>query len=715
MFKRVLLGLIFLVSLIWIGIIGYGIITATDDYSEMHVFNESDGQLLIVNRPTEVNFGSIADFESSPIYEIALKLDQSAYKTGFFSFKRPHLILVHSISWNKDRIQSLFGSSEVNTDDATNSFSYGDWTGVYKKDRLYLSQGVQAKSDQPMDAYVYDKKASASILLYGSNQKIETVSDIYFKASGNVDYITRNKKITQGKQVRDEQLFGSYISRKVKSYHFYERDYYATMDEVYANGPMYKWLNAGFVEVEYAGEKVLVSDYIDGQDPILFLNDLQQTTEATSFKTPLTSSFPKKGTSYSVRYLEDLVVIAQSDEICSQLVADYKLGNTISLDAKAQNRLYRELPQAVSERYVSDDIRLSKAVYNGYLLETRFGRVEVQTANQDESMAMSCGFDIIDFHVLPGNGNVIVLGSKGELNCFNNGKSIWKKTLGSRAIGSLQIIELHGGGETHIAINTEDEIHVWSLKGESAPGFPIKLDEPASNEVKFYRWKDRSYFLVATSKNSVTQFDSEGRELTIFKSKLDISKRIEVWASQSRLFFGFRSASNFEMFDVEKKRSLRMFAIPTGSEAVKLPNELMHFGMSNSRIVSIDQKGTQTTFESIPDGQLLPIEYDTKNPTIIVQAKNTIHLINQKGIEFGKIRLPFNEIENVTYFTDNSGKSILSVIDGLENNVYLYNMAGTKLIDRSLEGKTKVNVSSPGKGLLITTVVDNYVIQYFEN
>ncbi len=714
MFKRVLLGLVFLASLIWIGIVGFGIFKSTDDYSEAHVFSKEDGQLLIVNRPSEVNFASFPGFDASPSYEMAKNLDQSAYKTGFFSYQRPHCILVGSENWNSKSIQALFTAVSPKIDEINKSLTFGNWSGIYKNERLYLSQGEQAPNKNPLEAYVYDKKASASILLFGGKNDIETVSDVYFKVSGNVDYITQNRHIKQGKQVRDEQIFGSYISKKVNSYHFYERDYYATLDEVYAKGPLFKWLKAGFVEVDYAGEKVLVSDYINGQDPILFLNDLQQTTESATFKTQLTATFPKPGTTYSVKYLEDLVVIAPREEICAQFVADYKLGNTIALDAKTQKRLYSELPQAVSERFVTDDVRLSKAVYNGYLLETRFGRIEAQTVDQDESMAMSCNFDIVDFHAFPEPGNVVALGSKGQVSYFKNGQELWKKSLGSKALGQLQIIELHGGGETHILLNSEDEVHVWKLNGDNAPGFPIKLDDPAVNEVKFYRWKEKSYFLVANARSSIIQFDSEGRELTFFKSKLAITGQIDVWASQSRLFFGFSSSTNFEMFDVAKNNSLRMFAIPNGSRTVKLPNELMHFGFVEAQLIGLDQKGTRTKFEQYPNGKLWPIADESKNPTLIVQAKNTIHFINQKGIEFGKIRLPFNEIESVNSFTTNSGKTILAVIDGLENNVYLYNMAGTKLSERSLEGKTKVSVSKSGKSLLVTTVIDNYVIQYFE-
>ena len=714
MFKRVLLGLVFLVSIAWIGYIGFGIFTATNDFSETHVFNEDDGQVIIVNRAEEVNFTDIEAFEASSIFEITQQLS-SNYTSGFFSLNRGHLILVRTSDWNKKSIKEVFNQDELKVNAQKKTFSFGKWTGKYKKDRLYLSEKKFKLNEDPLSEFIYDKKASASVLNFGKKNEIESVLDIYFKANGKVDYITRDQNIKQGKQIRDEVLFGSYVSRKATTYHFYERDYYATLDGKFAHSPMLNWLQSGFVEAVYAGEKVLISDYIDGQDPILILNDLQQTMDSSKFKTRLTSTFPNTGKSYTVKYLEDLVVISHKEEICDQFIADYKLGNTISQNSSARKMVYGDLPQSVSERYISNGLRVSKAVYKGYLLETKFGKSEVKIESQDESVAMTCNFNIIDFHAFSQTGKLVALGSNGEVSFFKKGKQAWKKALGSKTFGEIQVVELHGGGEQHVLVNTEEAIYLWDLNGNAASGFPIKLEHSAINEVKFYRWKDKSYFLITDEENTTYQYDSEGRELTLFKSKVIPNRKIDVWASQGRLFFGFGSSSQFEMYEVANKTALRTFAVPSKSQSIKTPNQLFHFGLSDGRLCQLDQKGTKTSFEKYTDGKLLSITGEAKNPTIIVQSRNTLHFINQKGIEFGKLRMPFNEIEDVNYFSLNSGKTVVSIIDGLENNVYLYNMAGTKLTDRSLEGKTKVNVSSNGNGLLITTVVDNYVIQYFEN
>jgi stage III sporulation protein SpoIIIAA len=169
------------------------------------------------------------------------------------------------------------------------------------------------------------------------------------------------------------------------------------------------------------------------------------------------------------------------------------------------------------------------------------------------------------------------------------------------------------------------------------------------------------------------------------------------------------------MFEVAIDKSLRSFKIPENSQPVKAPNQLFHYGFINDRLCLIDQKGTKTEFENYTNGQLYSINEQSKNPILVVRSRNNIHLINQKGLEIGKLRMPFNEIEDVAVFNLNSGKTVVSIIDGLENNVYLYDIAGTELTENSLEGKTRVHVSAYGEGFIVTTVVDSYIIQYFEN
>jgi len=44
----------------------------------------------------------------------------------------------------------------------------------------------------------------------------------------------------------------------------------------------------------------------------------------------------------------------------------------------------------------------------------------------------------------------------------------------------------------------------------------------------------------------------------------------------------------------------------------------------------------------------------------------------------------------------------------------LYGLDGERLTHKPIEGQTKVNVNSEGNTRVVTTVVDQYIVQYFE-
>ena len=464
------------------------------------------------------------------------------------------------------------------------------------------------------------------------------------------------------------------------------------------------------------GETVFITDYIGGQDPILILNDLNQTQDSSRFTNRLTSDFPSENNSFTIKYLEDAVVIAENSETCEQVIADYKLGKTIALDEKARAQIFQNLPRSVSERLVKKDESYSKSIYKGRLMETHTGTPPITyVPSIASSSTMTCGFDIKDFYALPGNGNVIVLGKKGELVRFKNQKSYWKKDLQEKVLGEIQLIDLHGTGENFTLLNTANEIHLWNVDGQYETGFPIQLEAEATNEIKFYRWKGNSYFLIADINNKVVHFDSKGRELNMISSGMEISRQIDVWASQKRLFIGFANNQTFKMYDMKKKRIHREFPINSKAYPIKVPNQLFQFSMSNDHLVKYDQKGIKFEFDSYKSAKILNIQPDKSNPVIILQSLNEIHLINSEGISFSHIKLPFNEIEDVHINTAESGKTFIAIIDGLENNVYLYRTDGQLVVKKSLEGQSKVRLSTLNNQKQITTIVDQFVTQYLED
>ncbi|MCH2225317.1 MAG: hypothetical protein MK066_11170, partial [Crocinitomicaceae bacterium] len=221
MFKRVLLIIIFLLSLGWIGYVGFDLFQNSNEYSQEYLFGNRDGQLLIVNRPHEVDFSLIQDFSTSPMIDIISLLNDSLYTTGYFSEKRAHFMLESDQKWTKEKIKSLFLSTKINATNFTNnSFSAGPYNGKFRKFKLYVSNESFQTNEAHTNEVRYDKKASASLIKFDTTGS-QQISDIYFKADGKVNYLTRNENIIAGNQVEDEIIFSSYISSKIKSYHFF--------------------------------------------------------------------------------------------------------------------------------------------------------------------------------------------------------------------------------------------------------------------------------------------------------------------------------------------------------------------------------------------------------------------------------------------------------------------------------------------------------------
>ena len=86
-------------------------------------------------------------------------------------------------------------------------------------------------------------------------------------------------------------------------------------------------------------------------------------------------------------------------------------------------------------------------------------------------------------------------------------------------------------------------------------------------------------------------------------------------------------------------------------------------------------------------------------------------LLDATGFTIGNVKKEFNQIEYASGVLLNNSYYILA-IDGIENNVYLYHSNGRMVSDDSFEGSLKGQLNLLDGELILTTVVDKYLIQY---
>lgn len=712
MFKKGFLIIFVLACVSWLIYIPIDILSKKNEYNPEQLFSFQDESVLAILNPKEIAIQDIEEYQNSANIKTVSQFNSDNIKELFISKVREHMLIIGTNKWDEKQLNTLLPNAKIKYD--KQSLMINDYHGRFKENKLYLyTDKVVESAVETQPKFLYDIKASAAIIRL--TKDLETnYTDIYVKNGQQLNYITHSNKSTVGNKVSDYQIFASVTTSNFDTYHFLERDYYSAEDDIFASSPIFSWIQNGMVILTSGNKTAIITDYIEGQDPILILNDYSQTIDTNKFKIPLTRDFPRKGESYTVKRIEDLVVISESTSFCDQIIADYRLGNTIASSSNRKENLYSELPKYVSERYFDSKISFSKSIYKTKTLETRSkGTLKNTTVNaSNKAIMLSCGFDVYDFEVLEGIGNVIALGVNGEVARFSNSKLSWMKKLNEKPQSKINIIDLHENGEKHILFNTKDNINCLSLSGEQTTGFPVKLEEESIGSVKFYRWKGNGFFLIATKGREVAQFDVKGRELMVFKTQIDVTEPIQVWASQGQLFGSFSGKAKFQMFAIESKRKYREFDLPNNALSAKFSNELFHFGISNSKLVRYDQKGRVHTMSTYNNGEILSIIEQKGSPIILIKQGDEIKLSNNEGIDFGSIKLPFNDFGHIDVKTSSNGRTIIAVINDLENNVYLYSSNGKLLNSNPLEGQTKVALSFNSEKVIVSSIIDQFIVQY---
>lgn len=711
--KKFILFALIGISIAWLTYVAYDIFSTSNQFDPRFAFSYEDEELIVILRPDETNIDEIPSLQESVNKELIYKLSTNNYQTAYISRSREHILIEGKESWNKERIIALFGPiSSVKF--GSKSFQINEYQGIWSKSKIYLS-AKKFDRNEAIDGFKFDKKASAVVLSINSKNEVESRSELYFQENGILKFITNKNEQLLGRKVDDAQLFSKVIPSDISSYHFKERDYWSSQDSVFASGPMLLWLDKGFVEIEVNGEIALISDFIEGQDPDLVLNDFTQTFDTSWFKAPLSSSFPRKGKSYTFRVIDNLVVFSSSERLCEHIQVSSKLGQTVAMDEVLKSKLYTILPKQVSERSFNKENTFASSVYRNELHQSYVRKTfttPLDRKKPSSSISFALSEDIQDFWYDAKKDLCFIIGVNGKAALYASGKQIKVPDVEGKPLSKINCIDLFDNGELHFMFTTKDKLYLINQNGQSPSGFPVDLESTPTADPYFYRWKGGSYFLVPIGKE-LYHFNGKGGELNVVKSKYEINAPLVVWASQSKLFAGYSNASNFTMYDLDRRQVYREFDIPNESVYLKFPNEVIHYGIDGGKLLKVDQKGSKTRMEDL-NGKFLQAEHAVTR-SLIIKNGSKLTLTNEHGLAYGSIDSKLDDIGGLDVSQTNNGLTILALLDGLENNVYLYLSNGKQLGSKPVEGSRKVMLETTESEAIVTTVVGQFVVKYNVN
>jgi hypothetical protein len=704
----------------WIGYVALEIVETKDSLSPGAVFGQEDKRLLIVNRTNELSPAFIGFSPTPQVEKIisSLMLQLNNQYTLYFSDTRNHFMIEKKHGWSSSEVKNLCKKAGLKvTKNGLRSFKVNGFNLSYLRDYLYFSIGQMTTTAVP-GWTVFDRKSSAALVTFGE-LGLET-ADVYVRNGGVVEFKMKNLKNIKGKQVDDAEVFLPAIPSGINAYHFYEKEYRKSMDADYAKGPLSAWSSTGFVEVAYKGSTALISDYIDGQNPLQLLfeksrKDPENVEHYQFTGIKLTSVFPKSTSiGFHAYLMGDFVVLADDPSVCEEIVAAFKMGNTLQRESERYRVIFGDLPRKVSERNYDATGHFSRTIYRDRILQTTVSMPEKAVPMADESapesFTMHVDDQIADFLVDGGNGNAFVLSKGGKVIRFKGGQKSWERRVSGRVIGQLGSVQTEREG-TIYWVTTSTKVVAFRENGDIVKGFPMSLQgkTPATG-ARGYTFGGRSFGVLLTTNGELLTIGVSGKIVSSISTGLTVVNQLpEIWISQGKVLYGVLASDRYVIYDANRRGVVRTIPFSGRAAASVKANELILMSAEGNRLVRFDQKGNPTDLAS--SSSKVFAAYDGAREIFAAVSAGRIDVFDRSFSVIGGFINECSDVESVSACRSSTG-TVIAVIDGLENNVYLYRLTGDTYTERRIEGSTKCELHNVGVSLRLTTIVDDYLIQY---
>lgn len=718
MFGRVFLIVLSIVSLVWLGYATYDRVSQGKQYNPEYLFGAEDGEVLILHNPGQKDlllhqFGT----NNEDINRLVGSINSNQIDVIYISKKREQILILSKEVINDESVDNLFIDKPSVKVEKNKKLSFGQLKGHFSKNTLYFSSQSFDLNKTPWNNLHFDKNSDASIVSF--HEKQPSVADVYIKENGIIEYKSAIKNAVLGAKVNDKVVFSSVIPASVQSYKFYETDYLRSTNPKVSKSPMNNWLKYGLVHITINGQEAIVTDYIEGQEPIQVLYDFYNrestNAEAAYFEGVELTGLLSDSKGFHIYQLDDFVVISANRSICESIVGDYKLGNTLAQNPQKSEEIYGLLPQKVNYRSVSKTEKQSSSVHENTLLTTIVGGTvkdqskQNQSAEHQTTQSFVIGSPVKDILLIDEHSFFVTTQDNKVLFFDKTGKK-WEKTLDGTIVGNAEIIDIYANEKSQLLVAIGKKVHVLDINGNEPGGFPIDMDDQTCVQTPlFYRWKGNGFFIVAAQNGKLVQYDNQGRELAVIRTQLNnIEQQPTVWVSANKPFIGIYDNNRFEMIQAETKKSFRIFPAKGTDLIIKLPNEVKLFGISDNQLVSYDQRGGVARYDKFINASLFNKVTNNGVPTIAIKDQQQLKFYNSEGIQWVNLKLSFSDLSDVQVLNTTSGKTIIAGIDGLENKVYLWKTNGESYNNRLLDGSKIIRYHSG----YVFTVVDNLVVKY---
>ena len=715
MFKRILPISVVMICIAWSVFVSIDLLSNENSVDFKHYFNKTDQQILVVHHANELdwNASSIQILPSNQTIATFLLSRTNQSTSLYVSSKRALFVVEKKENWSKKSVEKLLTNGLFNFEfTGRRSFKFGNLTGEFRNNQLALYQGEQTIS--VINFPSVDNKCSYSIIDCKVNEPI--VTDVYQKEDKTLSYKKTKLANSNAKQCDDKLLFSSLISTNFTSYSFYENKYFSETDTTFRKSDFTKWIKNGIVFLSNGATEVAIFDFKEGQNPVQNLNDkfgLPEKNEAFAEYEKVAFCDSWKQDTVSKFYFfekEGICLVSRNKAYLDEVLTEMSLGKTLSQNLEKSQQIFSALPRKVIHRSVTSKKSVAKSILNKMLVETTCvskDNTSLNTIKDDkvkEYFSMNPGERILNFVTFNGRGNLVLLTESNKLVGYSNGSKRWEKQL-AETPSAFSIFSFQN---STFSLCTSIETQILDLNGRLIYRFkPIGSVAPSSLNVE-----NKEVFFVGDGIDNVSIFNTTGK--TLKRLRLTESIRgIYGYAQKGKAFCISVGRTTAWITEIAKRNNTKVISIDSSTQVFSF-NSNLFFGTISKGTLTLQQvNGTKSTIKLNLETKLMTAFTHNYHTYFLLKQGKKLIAMDFKGVKLWERNLSIEEITKIHVAVNQGGKTILGILDGIENRLYLYDSKGNRIDESERHGEQKIEISPFGTNAFsITTYLGSYLIQY---
>jgi hypothetical protein len=715
MFKRILPISVVLICIAWSVFVSIDLLSNENSVDFKHYFNEVDQQVLVVHHASELdwNESSIQILPSNQTIAIFLLSRTNQSTSLYISSKRVLFVAEKKENWSKKSVEKLLTNGLFNFEfTGRRSFKFGNLIGEFRNNQLAIYQGEQTVS--VINFPLVDTKSSYSII--DLKEKEPIVTDVYQKADKTLSYKKTKLANSKAKQCDDKLLFSSLISTNFSKYTFYENNYFSETDTAFRKSEFKKWIKNGIVFLSNGSAEVAIFDFKEGQNPVQNLNDkfgLPEKNEAFGEYDKVAFCDNWKQDTISKFYVfekEGICLISKNKAYLDEVLTEMSLGKTLSQNQEKSQQIFSTLPRKVIYRSVTSKKSVANSILNKMLVETtciskdNMSLNEIKDEKVKEYFSMNPGERILNFVTFNGRGNVVLLTETNKLVGYSNGSKRWEKQL-AEIPSAFSIFSFQN---STFSLCTSTETQILDLNGRIIYRFkPIGTVAPSSLNIE-----NKEVYFVGDGIDNVSVFNTAGKTLKVLRLN-EAYKGIYSYTQNRKAYCVSVGKTTAYISEIVKRKSTKMISIDSTTQVYPFPSAVYFGSITNGTLTLQQTSGARNTIRLNQEAKLMGAFSQNNQVYFLIRQGKNLKAIDFNCKKIWERALAVEEISAIHVAINQSGKTILGILDTIENRLYLYDTKGNKIDESERHGEQKIEISPFGANAFsITTYLGSYLIQY---